>query len=77
MNWFDSNNCGHSMHTFARDAEGHVQAYHTSDDQLCESAEFNFSEMLRGDVEPLVSRELVTGLDRIEQDINKLKERAA
>jgi len=74
MSYFDSNNCGHSFHYFARDGEGYIQAYHISDDQVCESAEFNFSEMLQGDVQPLIRPDLIAGLDRIEQAINKQKE---
>lgn len=50
MNWFDSNNCGNSMHCFMRDKDGFTQAYHLND-TICVRAEFRFVEMLQGDVE--------------------------
>src|ERR1051326_2594051 len=54
MNYFDSNNCGNSHHVFLRDDDDHIAAYHVTDSdgfELCERAEFNFADMLEGDVD--------------------------
>lgn len=37
--------CDESFHSFKRDDNGFVQAYH-SDDEICEAIEFNLSEVL-------------------------------
>lgn len=51
MSTYFSSYCGQSMHYFLRDDENIIQAYHPGDDSLCESAEFNFADMLNDEVE--------------------------
>jgi len=54
MNWIDFNSCPNSFHVFLRDDEDHIAAYHMTDTdsyELCEAAEFNFANMLDGDVD--------------------------
>jgi len=57
VDYFDSNNCGQSLHYFARDDYGKIQAYHSSDDTLCAVAEFRFTEMLENSVSYQTSKQ--------------------
>jgi hypothetical protein len=45
--------CGETQHSFARNGEDDVNAYH-SDDTLCGSAEFNLSDLLNDELPRVV-----------------------
>ena len=49
MNYFDSNSCSSSFHSFARSGEGDIDAFH-SDNTPCEAAEFNLADLLDDDL---------------------------
>jgi len=57
MNYFDSNRCSESMHVFLRDDDNHINAYHITGSDiyaLCGAAEFDFADMLDGDVDRVI-----------------------
>src|SRR5437870_4716616 len=57
MDYFSSQ-CDQTMHCFAKDSEGAIQAYHTVGDGsyiLCETAEFRFFGFINGEMDRLVN----------------------
>lgn len=48
-NYFDSNGCPETFHTFARAGEGEISAYH-SDNSECKVAEFDIEDLLNDEL---------------------------